>query len=164
MRRSAKVQLRRELLIISSWSATEGNFPAFIQGDWAEAVPEHVADAELGALVRQALAASREGVPYPDFRNDPELARRRKLLFKPAGVRRESEFARGTRSVSIDWQDTEPEVKITPQRNGGRREGFTQMLDQVVTVDANLDDADLGAVVRHALGVATEDAANEPRA
>jgi hypothetical protein len=156
VRRSAEVQLRQELLIVSSWSATGGRFPAFIQDDWAQAVPEQVADAELGALVRMALAASRDGVPYPDFRNDAEPARRRKRLLKLAGVRSETEFARSTRSVSIGWQDTEPEMRITPQRNGGRREGFTQMPDQVVTVDASLDDASVGAAVRRALMVATD--------
>jgi hypothetical protein len=160
VRRNAQVQLRPGRLIVSSWSATEGRFPAFIQDDWAEAVPEQVADTELGALVRQALAASRDGVPYPDFRNDPEPARRRKMLFKLAGVRTETEFARSTRSVSIAWQDTEPEFTITPERNGGRHEGFTQMLDRVITVEVDLDDADLGAAVRSALTAATDGTGN----
>jgi hypothetical protein len=156
LRRNAEVELRHDRLIVSSWSATEGRFPAFIQDDWAQAVSEQVPDAELGALVRMALAACRDGVPYPDFRNDPEPARRRKALFKLAGVRSETEFARGTRSVSVGWQDTEPDMRVTPYRNGGRREGFTEMLDQVITLDASVNDDGLGAAVRRALTVATD--------
>lgn len=156
MRRSAHIQLRQGRLFVTSWSATAGRYPAFIQDEFAEAATEDVADEELGALARRALAASRDGVPYPDFRNDPEPARRRKTLFKLAGVRSETEFERATKTVSISWQDTDPEMRITPYRNAGRRQGFTQMLEQVITVNANADDDSLGAAVRQALMVATD--------
>jgi hypothetical protein len=156
MNRSAKAQLRGDRLVVSSWSATEGRFPAFVQDDWAECADEPVADEAIGTLVRSALAASRDGVPYPDFRNDPEPSRRRKMLFKMVGVRSETEFARGMRSVSIDWDDTSSEMEIMPYRNGGRRDGFAQMPEMALTVDARAADADLGAAVRRALGVATD--------
>ncbi len=156
MKRIAKAQLRNGRLIVSSWSATEGRFPAVIQDDWAGAADGPVGDEVCGALVRSALAASRDGVPYPDFRNDPEPGRRRKMLFKLAGVKSETDFATGMRSVSIDWNDTDPEMRITPYRNGGRRDGFTQMLDEAFTVDANANDAVLGAAVRRAMAVATD--------
>jgi hypothetical protein len=122
MKRSAKVQLRNDRLIVSSWSATVGRYPAVVQDDWAESAEGPVTDELAGALVRSALASSRDGVPYPDFRNDPQPRLRRKMLFKLAGVRSEAEFAKGIRSVSVYWDDTDSEMKVTPYRNGGRRE------------------------------------------
>jgi anti-sigma factor RsiW len=132
-----------------------GKFPAFIQDD-PEAADEPVTDEALGALVRSALADSRDGVSHPDFRNDPEPARRRRRLFKLAGVRSETEFATGTRSVSISWDDTTPNLRTTPYRNEGRRRGFTQILDAATEVDVEVDNSGLGAAVRRLLQAATD--------
>jgi hypothetical protein len=156
MRRSARVELRGECLIVSSWSATQGNFPALVQGDWAESAAEPVTDEVSGSLVRSALGASEDGVPYPDFRNDPEPARRRKMLFKLAKVRSESELTRGMRSVAVDWDDSGTEMKITPYSNGGPKAGFTEMLDQAFTIDSSSSDGEVGAAVRRALTIATD--------
>jgi hypothetical protein len=156
MRREAEAQLRGKRLIVSSWSTTVGKFPAQVQDDWAEAADEPVPDDRIGSLARTALAASRDGVPYPDFRNDPEPARRRQALFKLAGVKSETAYAKGTKSFSISWDDTRPELRITPYRNEGRKRGFTQILDAVILVDADATDAALGAAIRQGLEAATE--------
>jgi hypothetical protein len=156
MRRSAQVDARSGRLIVSSWDTTQGAYPATVQGDWAEAAEEPVADEAIGALVRSALAASHDGVPYPDFRNDPEPARRRRVLYKLAGVRSETAYAAGTRAVSVRTDDVSGDVRITPYRNGGRRTGFTEMLDEVITIAAVPGDAVLGSALRRALDVATD--------
>ncbi|MBO0830738.1 MAG: hypothetical protein J2P29_02090 [Actinobacteria bacterium] len=142
--------------MVSSRDTTQGNYPATIQGDWAEAADEPVADETIGALVRSALAASRDGVPYPDFRNDPEPARRRRALYKLAGVKSETAYATGTRAVSVKTDDVSGEMLITPYRNGGRRTGFTEMLDDVITIAGPPGDAALGVAVRRALDIATD--------
>jgi hypothetical protein len=45
--------------------------PAYVPGGWIEAADEAVPDADLGDLVRLALANFKSGVPYPNFREGP---------------------------------------------------------------------------------------------
>ncbi len=156
MRRNAHVDLRSGRLVVSSWDTTQGNYPATIQGDWAKVADEPVANEAIGALVRSALAASRDGVPYPDFRTDAEPARRRRAVYKLAGVKSETAYAAGTRAVSVKVDDVSGEMRITPYRNGGRRTGFTEMLDDVITIAEPSGDAALGLAIRRALGIATD--------
>jgi len=156
MKRNAQVDARPGQLIVSSWDTTEGTYPATIQGDWAEAVEEPVADGALGALVQSALAASRDGVPYPDFRKDPESARRLRAIHKLAGVKSEAAYAAGTRAASVRADDVSGEFRIMPYRNGGQRTGFTEILDGAITIAVVPDDASLGSAVRRALAVATD--------
>jgi len=120
----------------------------FLQGDWVEAKNEPVSDKELGRLVRSALAACRDGVPYPD----PDLKRRRGVLLKIAGVRSESQFARGTHEVSVRWNDAEPVMTLEPYRSDGR--GFVGIRGHEITLDAAASDAVLGATIRRALAIA----------
>jgi hypothetical protein len=156
MRRTAHVDLRSGRLLVSSWDTTKGNYPATIQGDWAEAADEPVTDEVIGTLVWSALAASRDGVPYPDFRNDAEPARRRRAVHKLAGVKSEAAYAAGTRAVSVTTDDESGEMRITPYRNGGRRNGFTEMLDDVITIADPPGNAVLGLAIRQALSIATD--------
>ncbi len=157
MKRQAVADTRAGRVFVTSWWTSEGKYPLLVQGDWVEAAEEPVGDEMLGGLVRSALASSRDGVPVPDFRNDPEWRHRRGKLLKLAGVRSETQYARGTRSVSVQWDDAQPDIEMTPFRNGGRRDGFTEMPDQVIIQDAAADDAALGAAVRRALAVATDE-------
>lgn len=156
MRRLAGIDAHGDRLFVVSWWATGGNYPIYIQGDWADTISEPLSEVAIGRLVRAALAASRDGVPCPDFRNDPEGKRRRRDLLKLAGVRSETEYMRGTRHATVRWDDPAPEFKVTPHRNGGRREGFEEMLDEVAVLDAGVDDATLGAAVRRALEISTD--------
>lgn len=139
--------------MLSSESATEGAYPAYVQGDWMEAADESIGDADLGLLVRSALAASRSGVPFPDFSKGP--APERSKLLKLAGVRSETQYAMGTRSVSVAWEESEPEIKLIPCRNGGRREGFIEMPEHIIGIDPKADNATAGSAIRRALSVAT---------
>lgn len=52
MRRNAHVDFRSGRHVVSSWDTTQGNYPATIQGDWAEAADERVTDEAIGALTR----------------------------------------------------------------------------------------------------------------
>jgi hypothetical protein len=153
MKRMVDVDARGAWLLVASSWATAGNYPLFIQGYWVQAVNEPVSDEQVGGLVRSALAACRDGVPCPDFKNDPELKRRRGELLKLAGARSEMQYARGTRHVSVYRDDAETYMTVTPHRREGR--GFAGIGDRVTTVRADSDDAQLGAVVRQALSVST---------
>jgi hypothetical protein len=154
MKRRAALDSRAGRIFVSSWSQTVGTYGAYVQGDWIEAVDETIDNLTLGGLVRSALAASRDGVPFPDFRKGPTPERQR--LLKLAGVKSETQYARGMRTVSVGVDEPGPDVMITPYRNGGRREGFTEMLDKVIMLDAGADDAALGAAVRRGLSDATD--------
>jgi hypothetical protein len=156
MSRNAHVDLRSVRLVVSSWDTTQGNYPATIQEDWAEAADEPVTDEAIGTLVWSALAASRDGVPYPDFRNDAEPARRRRAAHKLAGVKSETGYVAGMRAVSVRTDDVSREMRITPKQNGGRRTGFSEMLDDVITITEPPDNAALGFAIRRALGIATD--------
>src|SRR6266478_6171213 len=103
---------------------------------------EPVSDEELGRLVRLALAACRDGVPYPD----PDVKRRRGRLLKMAGVRSQSQFARGTQEVTVHRNDAEPVMTLEPYRSDGW--GFTGIPGQEITIDAAASDAVLGAAIR----------------
>ncbi len=63
-----------------------------------EAVDEPVSDEELGRLVRSALAAGRDEVPY----SAPDMERRVGMLLKIAGVRSAAQFVRSTHEVNVE--------------------------------------------------------------
>src|SRR5580704_7455410 len=77
MKRRVAVYARHGRLFVSSWAATDGQYPAYVQGGWIEAADEPVPDADLGDLVRVGLANFKSGVPYPNFREGltPEARR-----------------------------------------------------------------------------------------
>ena len=152
MKRRAVVDARGDRLFVSSWSTTE--YGATVQDDWIEVAGEPVPDAVLGGLVRSALANSRTGIPHPDYSSGPTPAVRK--LWKLANVRSESAFERGTHALYVKYEDSTPDLVVMPYRNGGRRSGFTEMLDQAIILDARADDVMLGTAVRRALGIASE--------
>jgi hypothetical protein len=107
MKRQAEVNARGGHLFVMSYSTTAHG--TFVQGDELVEVPDgQREDGSLGRLVRDALVASRSGVPYPDFSKDP-LPERRKL-FKLVGVRSEKQYIQGTRVVGIYEEDENPTV------------------------------------------------------
>jgi|SRR5271165_4072195 len=152
MKRRAVVSGLTDRLLVSSWSITDQGFK--VQGDWMEVSADPVSDSALGSLVRAALSNCRAGVPHPNLREGPTAERRRFLEL--AGAKSEAQYARGTREVSVRSEDPDSDLIVTPYRNGGRRTGFSEMLDQVITVQARADDDALGAAVRRALGIATD--------
>jgi hypothetical protein len=150
--RLASVDSRVGRLFVASYSATAPG--TFIAGDWVAACDDPVEDGVLGNLVRHALAASRSGVPYPDF-SKGLLPGGRKLL-KLADVKSEKQYIQGTQHVDVYGEDGNPNLLVTPYRNGGRRTGFTEMPDHVITLAVDVSDDELGAAVRSALAVATD--------
>jgi hypothetical protein len=104
---------------VSSWNVADGYL--HVQGGWMEAIEESASDDVLGRLIRAALAASRTGVPTPDLRAGPTPERRK--LLKLAGVRSETQHARGRRMVNVAWEDPRPDLLITPWRGDGKRGG-----------------------------------------
>ena len=152
MKRRAVVSALSDRVLVSSWSITNQGFK--VQGDWIETSAKPVSDATLGSLVRAALLNCQAGVPHPNLREGPTAARRKFL--KLARAKSETQYARGTREVSVRSEDPDSDLVVTPYRNGGRGSGFTEVLDQVITLDARADDAALGAAVRQALTIATD--------
>jgi hypothetical protein len=152
MKRRAVVSGLSDRVLVSSWSITDQGFK--VQGDWIETSAEPVSDSTLGSMVRAALSNCQAGVPHPNLREGP-TAERCKFL-KLAHAKSESQYARGTREVSVRSEDPDSDLVVTPYRNGGRGTGFTEMLDQVITVNSGVDDAALGAAIRRALSVATD--------
>jgi hypothetical protein len=152
MKRRAEVNARGGHLFVMSYSTTAHG--TFIAGDWVEVSDEPVENGALGNLVRSALAASRSGVPYPDF-SKGSLPGVRKLL-KMAGVRSETQYIQDTRHIAVYGDDGSPDLLVQPYRNAGKKTGFTEMLDQVITLAVDVSDDELGAAVRSALAVATD--------
>jgi hypothetical protein len=145
MKRLAVIHARGGRLLVSSQWTSGG---LFLQGDRVEVVDEPVSDEELGRMVRSALAAGRDEVPYPD----PDLKRQVEMLLKIAGVRSAAQFVRGTHEVNVESEDAEPVMTVTPTRSDGR--GFAGIPGQEITVNAAASDAGLGAAVRRALAIA----------
>src|SRR5712692_8770759 len=99
-----------------------------------------------GSRPRMSLSATRNWAGW--------YARRwrRAVLLKIAGVRSESQFARGTHEVSVRWNDAEPVMTLEPYRSDGR--GFVGIRGHEITLDAAASDAVLGATIRRALAIA----------
>lgn len=72
-----------------------------------------------------------------------------------ARVASEAQYERSLRKVRIGIDEPGAEIKLTPYKNAGRRLGFTEMLDQVIVLDARSDDSQLGLQIRRALDIAT---------
>jgi hypothetical protein len=105
----------------------------------------------LGQLVRSALAACRVNEHVPDLRNYPEGKRRLARLHELAGVRSERGYGRGTRHVSLYWDDSGRDMELTPSE-ADRSGGFSGLAPQAtLQVGADIDDAGLGAAIRRAL-------------
>jgi|HubBroStandDraft_6_1064221.scaffolds.fasta_scaffold1020291_1 hypothetical protein len=114
MKRRVAVYARHGRLFVSSWAATDGQYPAYVQGGWIEAADEPVPDADLGDLVRVGLANFKSGVPYPNFREGltPEARR----FLDVTKTKSFAAFARGTREVDVKSDDAAPDLEITPYR------------------------------------------------
>lgn len=147
MGQHAVVDARGASLFIGAHSATEVQI--LVRDEWVERADAGISDEELGALVRQALAHSRSGIPFPDYwkgERPPGTAR----LHALAGVNSDSAYMRGVRSVHVDREEGSPSLIVAPWRKAGTR-GFEPVPGQEITLDASIDDAVLGAAVRRAL-------------
>ena len=98
--KSVHIDNRAGAFYVQSSDCTPGGL--LYQGTWIKKMAEDLPDADLGRAVREAMAASR-AEPWPGgpaLRD--EVARRRKDLFRVAGVRSERQYQTGLSAVRID--------------------------------------------------------------
>jgi hypothetical protein len=153
MYREVTVDARGGHLVVASWWTSEGRYPMFLLGDWAERAEEPVDDAALGGLVREALKRCLVGVPMPDMRNDPDGSARLARLHKLGKARSARAYARTSRHVSLNWDDKKHTITLEPCQSdtGG---GFGGIPASEIVVKDNVNDAELGRAVRQAIAAA----------
>jgi hypothetical protein len=57
-------------------------------------------------------------------------------------------YAKSAREVAVSLNDSEPGFLIMPTRNGGPQEGWVQLEDHAIRLDADASNEELGASVR----------------
>lgn len=105
----------RHGLFVLSWSSMVAGRRA---NGWVRSVDQSVSVPRLGALVREALAESRTGVPMVNFRDpaqDPMVP-----LLTLAGVKSWDGYARDMRACFVDLDDEQPGYLFRPTRNESR--------------------------------------------
>jgi hypothetical protein len=145
---AASVYFRNDIVVVAGWSYLgdgDGDGGSVLNG-WVASATNAIANAELGKLVRSALATSTNNVPMPDFSQpQPNLLK----LFATLGVKTEAQFGKGNLLVSISQNDGR--IGLLPTRNLGRRGGFDHLPDLRTQVPDTIDDAALGEDIRRAL-------------
>lgn len=123
----------------------------------ADGLPTVIAsieDAEvLGAAVVHALGVSnRRPLPPRDLRVDPPG----REFLEWLGLRSYVQYAKGVRTVSVraTYSDRIGEVVLTPERNEGRRGGFTPIVEDRSTLSFESPEQ-LGRAVQEAMARAT---------
>lgn len=106
------------------------------EGFWvADGTPARLAASaspgELGAAVRAALDASREGIDKPPRDSSPAQP-----LLNMLGLADYGTFMRRAQQVEVYAEDTTDgeTIEITPQRNAGPREGFEPLDDLTLRI------------------------------
>lgn len=153
MKRLAKVDEYNGLLLVQSWSRSQGKFPIGVQNEWLEAVDRHVADESLGRLVREALDQSQTGIPIGNVRALAAAATRKTL--SAAGVKSVAAYERRVTRVSVSAQEEEALVEIAPYRTGGK-EDSKPIAGAEIRLAAAVNDAVLGSEIRRALQIASQ--------
>jgi hypothetical protein len=147
--KTVHVDKRAGAFYVQSFDSTAGKYPLFFQGTWMKKMPGEVPDADLGQAVREAMAASHaEDWPGGDMLRD-EVARRRKDLFRLAGVRARSErqYQTGLSAVKLDHEPGGAQYKVTKFINRDPRKDMVGSdIEHMVPVECP-DDV-LGATIR----------------
>lgn len=97
---------------VHSYDSTPDKYPLFFQGTWLKKMAGDVPDAELGRAAREAMAAS-HAEEWPGDTLREEVARRRKGLFRLAGVRSERQYQTGLSAVSINYEPGREQYQVT---------------------------------------------------
>jgi hypothetical protein len=150
VKRLVWVDARGDHIIVASNWTSEGRYPLFYQGDWAERAGEPVSDEALGALAREAFRNCRVGILVADLGNDPAGDSRVAALLKLGGARSQTAYARTTRHVSLKWDDTARTITLASYQSDTRG-GFTGIRDAEAVVKDSVGDAELGQAVRQAI-------------
>jgi hypothetical protein len=140
----AEVDERRGRLFVISWSRMGGGRSSRANG-WVRSVDTTTTSADLGALVREALAESRADALMVNFR-DPTQSPNTPLLAL-AGVKSYQGYEYGRRACLIDLDGDEPGFVIRPQRPD-RESGQVDLDDAIERMSAAVADTELGEAVR----------------
>jgi len=137
----AEIDERHGRLFVLCWSSMVAGRRA---NGWVRSVDRSVSASSLGALVREALAESRTGVPLVNFRDpaqDPMVP-----LLTLAGVKSWDGYALRMRACFIDLDDEKPGYLIRPTRNESRG-GLVDLPEAQTRLPADVSDEQFGAAV-----------------
>ena len=137
----AEIDERHDRLFVLSWSSMVAGRRA---NGWVRSVDRSASAPRLGALVREALAESRTGVPMVNFRDpaqDPMVP-----LLRLAGVKSWDGYARSMRACFIDLDDGQAGYLIRPTRNESRS-GLVDLPEAQLRVSADASDNQIGQAV-----------------
>ena len=143
MTQLANVDSRNGEFLVCSYSKTPAGF--WIANGTFIRLPGGCSDDQLGTAATNALAASTEQTTMPPRSGpspfEPVL---RELKLKSYG-----QYMKGTLSVGLMREG--PRVVITPKRNGGAREGFTELTEESDSIDGASANHEVGSAIRRAL-------------
>jgi hypothetical protein len=120
-----------------------------VDGAWiAEGTPLEVIGDQaerLGECTLTCLDLSMIEVPHPtDFKALTAP------LFELVGVRRWSDFVKGT--LALDVEDSGETIRLTPMRNRGARDGFDFLQDRVAELKKPIGPLELGEAIIASFG------------
>jgi hypothetical protein len=122
MEQSANVYKRESELIVASYSKTTAGL--WVMNGWLRQLHQEADDESLGVVIVSALDASENDIDVPVVDPNPDAP-----LLKMLGLRSYGVFMVGTQCVRISRDgDT---IQVTPKRNGGGRNGFTELTDRI---------------------------------
>jgi hypothetical protein len=141
---SASVYLRKGAYFVHPLASSQGGDPCLFIGPVVK-LKDGVDSTMLGAAVMQALQASRHDEPWPK-----QWKGLTKPLVDAAGVKTESAFNKGLKSVRVDLQGRIVDILPTTSKAPGRgAEGLTGKEIRIPLTDAEA----LGTAVLQALTI-----------
>lgn len=143
-----EVDERHGRLYVLSWSSM--GHGSLRGNGWVCSTDQQLPVGEFGALIREALAQSRTGVPMVNFRIPSESPVTPLLAL--AGVKSYEGYSRSMRACFIDLDDTEPGYLIRPTRNHPR-DGLIDLPDAQIRLPTSVTDPQLGDAVRRGVSL-----------
>lgn len=141
---SAEVYLRRGKFYLVSEDRTQAGFG--YTGDTVLTLPENESDAELGKVLLQALAASKDGVQDIDW-DEIEKRQEENPLLRAAGVKNWSTFHSNCKGCSVALD--KGQLEFLPSRlRGSSAEGIGEK-KFFIPADSSLEE--IGRAVRRCL-------------
>ena len=135
------VYKRESELIVASYSKTSAGL--WVMNGWLRQLHQEATDDGLGAVIVSALDASENDIDVPVVDPNPDTT-----LLKMLGLRSYGVFMVGTQCVRVSRDGST--IQVTPKRNGGGRNGFTELTDRTERLEAPTD-RQVGAAVRGSL-------------
>jgi hypothetical protein len=151
---AAAVYLGKGRFVVHAWSTTTDGVGIF----WEPilALPEASNDRDLGLAIRAALDGSCVNVPHPGRR---EWAGFVKPLLKVAKEKSYKSFVTGLASIQVE--EEQERVALTPSRNLGPKQGFDDDSSRQILLERGSAEQ-LGTAARRLLMTALEAAIAKP--